>query len=40
MEKINNVQFGKFLNQLRVEKGLIQRELAEKTCISDKVISK
>lgn len=40
MEKINNEQFGKFLNQLRKEKELTQKELAGKLYISDKAISK
>ncbi|MEG1783023.1 MAG: helix-turn-helix transcriptional regulator [Oscillospiraceae bacterium] len=40
MEKINNEQFGEFLSQLRKEKSLTQKQLAEKLYISDKAVSK
>lgn len=40
MEKINNEQFGQFLSQLRKEKELTQKQLAEKLYISDKAVSK
>lgn len=40
MEKINNDKFGQFIIQLRKEKGLTQKELAEKLYISDKAVSK
>lgn len=40
MEKINNEQFGQFISQLRKEKGLTQKQLAEKLYISDKAVSK
>lgn len=39
MEK-NNEQFGKFLNQLRKEKGWTQKELARSLFVSDKAVSK
>lgn len=40
MEKINNEKFGQFIIQLRKEKGLTQKDLAEKLYISDKAVSK
>lgn len=40
MEKNDNNEFGKFLLQLRKEKRLTQRELAQKLYISDKAVSK
>jgi len=40
MHEINRQQFGAFVAQLRREKGLTQKELAEKLFISDKAISK
>ena len=38
--KIDNGKFGAFLVQLRQEKGLTQKELAEKLYVSDKAVSK
>lgn len=40
MDKIKNDEFGQFILQLRKEKGLTQKELAEKLYISDKAVSK
>lgn len=40
MYEIDNQKFGAFLVQLRKEKGLTQRELAEKLYVSDKAVSK
>ncbi|MDU7537877.1 MAG: helix-turn-helix transcriptional regulator, partial [Peptostreptococcaceae bacterium] len=40
MQKINNEHFGQFLSQLRKEKELTQKQLAEKLYISDKAVSK
>lgn len=40
MLSINKEQFGCFLTQLRKEKGLTQKQLAEKLYISDKAVSK
>lgn len=40
MQKINNEHFGQFLIQLRKEKELTQKQLAEKLYISDKAVSK
>lgn len=40
MYEINNQKFGAFLLQLRKEKGMTQRELAEKLYVSDKAVSK
>lgn len=40
MTQINNEQFGKFILELRKEKGFTQKELAEKLYISDKAVSK
>lgn len=40
MTQINNERFGEFILELRKEKGLTQKELAEKLYISDKAISK
>ena len=37
MHEIDNEQFGQFLLQLRREKALTQRELAERLDVSDKV---
>ena len=37
---MNNGEFGKFLSQLRKEKGLTQLQLAEKLNVSDKAISR
>lgn len=38
--KINNEKFGAFLSRLRKEKGMTQKELAEKLFVSDKAVSK
>ena len=40
MHEINKQKFGAFVAQLRREKGLTQKDLAEKLFISDKAISK
>lgn len=40
MFEIDRAKFGAFVAQLRKEKGITQKELAEKLCISDKAISK
>ncbi len=40
MEKISYDAFGQFVQQLRKEKGLTQKQLAEKLSISDKAVSK
>lgn len=40
MSEIDNERFGAFLLQLRKEKGLTQKDLAEKLYISDKAVSK
>ena len=40
MTQINNDKFGEFILELRKEKGLTQKELAEKLYISDKAVSK
>ena len=40
MTQINNEKFGEFILELRKEKGLTQKELAEKLYISDKAVSK
>lgn len=40
MQKIDNEQFGQFLVQLRKEKDLTQKQLAEMLYISDKAVSK
>ncbi len=40
MTQINNESFGEFILQLRKEKALTQKELAEKLYISDKAVSK
>ena len=40
MFEINKKEFGAFICMLRKEKGLTQKELAEKLCLSDKAISK
>lgn len=40
MTQINNEKFGGFILELRKEKGLTQKELAEKLYISDKAVSK
>ena len=40
MYDLDKEQFGKFLANLRKEKGFTQKELAEKLFVSDKTISK
>ncbi len=40
MFEIDKDKFGAFLSQLRKEKGLMQKELAEKLYVSDKAVSK
>ena len=40
MEQIDNQKFGTFLTALRKEKGITQKELAEKLFVSDKAVSK
>lgn len=40
MFEIDRAKFGAFISELRKEKGITQKELAEKLCISDKAISK
>lgn len=40
MFEIDRTKFGTFVSELRKEKGITQKELAEKLCISDKAISK
>jgi len=40
MFEIDRVKFGAFVSELRKEKGITQKELAEMLCISDKAISK
>lgn len=38
--EINNEKFGIFLARLRKERGMTQKELAEKLYVSDKAVSK
>lgn len=40
MDKIDNVNFGAFVAQLRKEKGMTQKDLAQKLYVSDKAVSK
>ena len=40
MSNIDKVEFGSFLSELRKEKGLTQKELAERLLVSAKAISK
>lgn len=40
MQQIDKLKFGKFISGLRREKGLTQKELAERLFISDKAVSK
>ena len=40
MYDLDKDSFGKFLAALRKEKGLTQRQLAEKLFVSDKAVSK
>ena len=37
---MNNYEFGKFISQLRKEKGLTQLQLAEKLNVTDKAVSR
>ena len=37
---MNNEKIGKFILELRKQKGMTQKELAEKVGVSDKTISK
>ena len=38
--EIDNEKFGTFLARLRKEKGMTQKELAERLFVSDKAVSK
>lgn len=40
MFRIDNVKFGAFVSQLRKEKGMTQKDLAERLFVSDKAVSK
>lgn len=40
MYSIDNEKFGKFLTEIRKEKAMTQKELAEKLFVSDKTVSK
>ena len=40
MFEIDKAKFGTFVAQLRKEKGLMQKELAEMLYVSDKAVSK
>ena len=40
MFEIDKAKFGTFVAQLRKEKGLMQKDLAEKLYVSDKAVSK
>ena len=40
MFEIDRIKFGAFVSELRKEKGITQKELAEKLFISDKAVSK
>lgn len=40
MYQINNEKFGQFLAEIRKEKQMTQKELAEKLFVSDKTVSK
>ncbi len=40
MYEIDYAKFGTFLSQLRREKGMTQKELAERLFVSDKAVSK
>lgn len=40
MFEIDKKEFGSFLSELRKEKGMTQKELAEKLFVSDKAVSK
>ncbi len=38
--ELNKEKFGEFIAELRKEKGMTQRELAERLFVSDKAVSK
>lgn len=40
MYQVNNEKFGKFLSEVRKEKSMTQKELADKLFVSDKTVSK
>lgn len=40
MQEINKQKFGAFIAMLRKEKGLTQKQLAERLFLSDKAVSK
>lgn len=40
MYQIDNEKFGKFLSEMRKEKSMTQKELADKLFVSDKTVSK
>ena len=40
MYQINNEKFGQFLSEIRKEKSMTQKELADKLFVSDKTVSK
>ena len=40
MYQINNEKFGKFLTEIRKEKQMTQKELADNLFVSDKTVSK
>ena len=40
VDSMNNYEFGKFISQLRKEKGLTQLQLAEKLNVTDKAVSR
>lgn len=40
MQQIDNEKFGKFITELRKEKNLTQKELADQLFVSDKTVSK
>jgi len=40
MFRIDNQKFGAFVAELRREKGMTQKELAERLFVSDKAVSK
>ena len=40
MKRIDNEKFGKFITELRKEKNLTQKKLADQLFVSDKTVSK
>lgn len=40
MYQVNNEKFGQFLSEVRKEKSMTQKELADKLFVSDKTVSK